>query len=159
MWSKGVAALVAAAVTSPTAAQAEWITRKGGALGTLVSNTTAAGDELFFFCSRRGLAIGFVWRVSAKPGGPSDLTQTPIAVSLDDGPATPATFAGFDGAWVADDANSLALAPALPKGAVVTVVIADSHAAAFETPRQEYQMTGFNAAFAKARYPARCQLK
>lgn len=156
MGAKGIAAVVAASIAVTTAAQAEWVTRNGGALGTLVSNTNDGGDELFFFCSRQGLNIGFVWRVSTKPGGPSDLTRVPVAVAIDGGPAIRAAFEGFDGAWVAD---SPALAASLPKAGLVTVVIADSHAGGFEAPRQQYAMTGFNTALAKARYPARCQVR
>ncbi|NVO16735.1 MAG: hypothetical protein HXX10_22150 [Rhodoplanes sp.] len=143
-----------------TAAEAGWSARKGGGLGTLVSTTTPAGDEFFLFCSKTGLGLGLVARVSTRPGGPSDLTQLPVTVALDDKPAVALTVEGFDGAWVGTDATATAVARDIPAATAVTVTIAPSHAEGFEAARQVFVPGGgLAAATAKAGFPARCRVK
>lgn len=150
---------ITTAMLLATAAQAGWTIRKGGELGTLVSATTPAGDEFFLFCSRTGPGFGLVARVSTSPGGPSDLTRVPITVAIDDKPAVALTVEGFDGAWVTPEAVPT-LAAALPTATVVTVTIADSHAAGFEAPRQVFVPGGgFSSALSKAGFPPRCRPK
>lgn len=155
-------ALATLAVTTlaVTTADAGWSTRKGGELGTLVSTTTAAGDELFVFCTRTGLGLGLVARVSMRPGGPSDLTRVPVGIALDHTPAVALTVEGFDGAWVAADATAAAIAEAIPAAMTVTVTIAPSHAAGFEAARQVFVPGGgFAAAVARAGFPTRCRVR
>lgn len=159
MRANWIMSLVAAVAVVSTPAQAEWTTRQGGDFGMLVSNTNAEGDELFLYCAQQGLNVGFVLRVSSKPGGPSDLTKVPVAVTLDDRPAAQLTIEGYDGAWFSAEPGSFALAAALIKSASATVAIADSYAEAFEAPRPTFALAGSAAALAKAGFPARCRAK
>lgn len=158
MRANWITSFVAAAV-SATPAQAEWTTRQGGDFGMLVSNTNAEGDELFLYCAQQGLNVGFVLRVSSRPGGPSDLTKVPVAVTLDDGPAARLTVEGYDGAWFSAEPESFALAAALVKSGNATVAIADDYAEAFEASRPSFALAGSAAALAKAGFPARCRAK
>jgi hypothetical protein len=149
-----------AVLLAATVAEAGWSTRKGGGLGTLVSTTTPAGDELFLFCSKTGLGVGLVARISTRPGGPSDLTQVPISIALDDKPGVALVVEGYDGAWVGTDPAAAAVVRDIAAATAVTVTIAPSHAAAFETARQIFAPGGgLAAALGKAGFPARCRTK
>jgi hypothetical protein len=159
MRANWITLFVAAVAVVSTPAQAEWTTRQGGDFGMLVSNANADGDELFVYCAQQGLNVGFVLRVSSKPGGPSDLTKVRVAVSVDGRPATPLTIEGYDGAWVSMEPTSFALANALLKSGSATVRVADDYAEAFEASAPEFALAGSAAALAKAGFPARCRPK
>lgn len=150
-----IAATAAAAMTTATAG---WTTRKGGELGTLVTTSTPTGDELFLFCSKDGLGVGIVARLSPRPGGPSDLTRVPLTVAIDDRPPVALAVEGFEGAWVAFDREAAALASGIATARTLVLTIAPSHADAFEAGRQVYVPGGgFSTALGKARFPARCR--
>ncbi|MDC7787538.1 hypothetical protein PQJ75_14630 [Rhodoplanes sp. TEM] len=152
--------VLAALLAAATDAAAGWSTRRGGELGTLVTTSTPAGDELFLFCSRSGLGVGIVARLSPRPGGPSDLTRVPVTVAIEDRPPVALAVEGFEGAWVAFDREAAALAPAIASGRSIVLTIAPSHAEAFEAGRQVFVPGGgFATALDKARFPARCRPK
>lgn len=158
LWA--IFAIVLATLSTIPPAEAGWSTRRGGELGTLVTTTTAAGDELFVFCARGGLGFGLVPRLSPQPGGPGDLTQMPITVALDQAAPVGLVVEGFSGAWVAFDTAARGVATALPGATAVTVTIAPSHAEAFVAARQVHVPGGgFAAAIGKAGFPARCRVQ